>query len=102
MNRRDLFKSLLGAAVAVHELDVEKLLWIPGKKTIFIPPPEQYNQEASWEEWPEYRDIVDSYDEYLRALVEWRDRERAHESVARYALLHQFRNRRSMRLHRLD
>lgn len=37
MNRRDLLKFLLTAPIAAT-LDVEKLLWIPGEKTIFLPP----------------------------------------------------------------
>jgi len=38
MNRRFFFTSLLGGAIAAHQLDIEKLLWVPGEKTIFIPP----------------------------------------------------------------
>lgn len=38
MNRRSFFRALLGGAVAAHELDIEKLLWVPGEKTIFVPP----------------------------------------------------------------
>lgn len=34
MNRRSFVASLLAAAM----LDPERLLWIPGKKTIFLPP----------------------------------------------------------------
>jgi hypothetical protein len=36
MNRRDFLRYLIAAPIAAH-LDVEKLLWIPGEKTIFIP-----------------------------------------------------------------
>lgn len=39
MNRRGFLQSLIGAAVAIQQLDIEKLLWVPGEKTIFIPPP---------------------------------------------------------------
>lgn len=38
MNRRDFIK-LLSAGVVGYEMDVDKLLWIPGQKTIFIPKP---------------------------------------------------------------
>lgn len=42
MNRRDFLARLLssaaGAAVA-STLDLDKLLWVPGEKTIFLPPP---------------------------------------------------------------
>lgn len=40
MNRRGFLQSLLGGAIALHEFDIEKALWTPGKKTIFIPAPE--------------------------------------------------------------
>lgn len=36
MKRRDFLRFLLTTPLA-YELDVEKLLWIPGEKTIFIP-----------------------------------------------------------------
>jgi hypothetical protein len=38
MNRRGLLK-LLSLGVIGHMLDVDKLLWVPGQKTIFLPPP---------------------------------------------------------------
>jgi len=37
MRRRDFLKFLLGTAAASY-IDYEQLLWIPGEKTIFIPP----------------------------------------------------------------
>jgi hypothetical protein len=37
MNRR-LFLSTLGLAAAGMALDPERLLWVPGQKTIFLPP----------------------------------------------------------------
>ena len=39
MNRRSFLASLLTPLV----LDPEKLLWVPGAKTIFIPKPRQLN-----------------------------------------------------------
>lgn len=36
MNRRELLK-LLALGAAGTTLDVEKLLWVPGQKTIFLP-----------------------------------------------------------------
>lgn len=36
MDRRDFLKFLIATPIAAH-LDVEKLLWIPGEKTIFLP-----------------------------------------------------------------
>lgn len=36
MKRRDLLRYLLAAPIAAT-LDVEKLLWVPGEKAIFIP-----------------------------------------------------------------
>jgi hypothetical protein len=40
MNRRDFLKLLLSAPIA-YELDIDKLLWVPGEKTIFLPPPKK-------------------------------------------------------------
>jgi hypothetical protein len=37
MNRRSLLKLLSLGAVS-HTLDLDKLLWVPGEKTIFLPP----------------------------------------------------------------
>lgn len=36
MNRRELLR-LLALGVVSHTLDIDKLLWVPGQKTIFIP-----------------------------------------------------------------
>lgn len=36
-SRRDFLKLLLLAAPIAAHLDIDKLLWIPGEKTIFIP-----------------------------------------------------------------
>jgi hypothetical protein len=36
LNRR-AFISLLMSSAAAHTLDIDKLLWIPGQKTIFLP-----------------------------------------------------------------
>lgn len=38
MNRRSFLK-LLSAGVIGYELDIEKLLWVPGQKKIFLPAP---------------------------------------------------------------
>lgn len=38
MERRRFLQSVLGGLLATHVLDVDKLLWVPGKKRIFIPP----------------------------------------------------------------
>jgi hypothetical protein len=40
MNRRDFLKLLLSAPIA-YQLDIEKLLWVPGEKTIFLPSPKK-------------------------------------------------------------
>lgn len=40
MNRR-AFLSTLAAALTGAALDPERLLWVPGKKTIFLPPPKK-------------------------------------------------------------
>jgi hypothetical protein len=61
MDRRRFFEMLAGAAVAVHELDVEKLLWIPGK-LISIPPPRSSITVAELSERlddPRMRELID-------------------------------------------
>lgn len=37
MKRRDFLRFLLASPIAL-QLDVEKLLWVPGEKKIFFPP----------------------------------------------------------------
>lgn len=39
MNRREFIKSLIAASAvaAVDTLDIDRLLWVPGQKKIFIP-----------------------------------------------------------------
>jgi hypothetical protein len=39
MNRRRFLQMLSAGAFGAMALDVEKLLWVPGAKTIFLPPP---------------------------------------------------------------
>lgn len=39
MIRRNFFRALLVAAGAAPTLDPDRLLWVPGKKLISIPPP---------------------------------------------------------------
>lgn len=38
MNRRNFIHMLSAGAFGAMTLDVDKLLWVPGKKTIFLPP----------------------------------------------------------------
>jgi hypothetical protein len=38
MPSRREFLRLLALGVAGHTLDVDRLLWVPGRKTIFLPP----------------------------------------------------------------
>lgn len=40
LSRRDFIK-LLASGAAAYELDLDRLLWMPGQKTIFIPPDSQ-------------------------------------------------------------
>jgi hypothetical protein len=39
MNRREFIKGVLLAVAATHDFDVERMIWVPGEKTIFIPSP---------------------------------------------------------------
>jgi hypothetical protein len=47
MNRRG-FLGLLAGVAAGAVLDPEKLLWVPGRKLISIPPPAVYSPQVSW------------------------------------------------------
>jgi hypothetical protein len=38
MNRRDMLKLVTSGVIGAMVLDPEKLLWVPGEKTIFLPP----------------------------------------------------------------
>lgn len=46
MHRRDFLKFLLSTPIALT-LDVDKLLWVPGEKTIFIPPARSILNESA-------------------------------------------------------
>jgi hypothetical protein len=39
VNRRRFIQLVTSSAIGVYSLDPERLLWVPGEKTIFIPPP---------------------------------------------------------------
>lgn len=41
IDRRRFLQILAGSAAAPFAFDMEKLLWVPGEKTIFIPPPRE-------------------------------------------------------------
>lgn len=43
MNRRQFLRNLAILGVASHELDIERLLWVPNHKTIFVPTLAQIN-----------------------------------------------------------
>jgi hypothetical protein len=41
IDRRKFLQILGGSAASVYAFDPDKLLWVPGQKSIFIPPPRQ-------------------------------------------------------------
>ena len=41
INRRQFIQLISSGAAAAYTMDLDKLLWVPGEKTIFIPPPRQ-------------------------------------------------------------
>jgi len=67
MNRRGFLSSLAIAAAGLA-LDPEKLLWVPGKKTIFIPPapPTLLFRNIRAETWAAI------HDRYNNAVIAWR------------------------------
>jgi hypothetical protein len=46
MNRRDFVRAILTGLAASYEIDVDKIMWVPGAKTIFIPSPNHGLTEA--------------------------------------------------------
>lgn len=50
VNRR-AFLRILALGVVGHELDIDRLLWVPGSKKIFIPSPGLTNSQIIAAEW---------------------------------------------------
>jgi len=74
MNRREWLKLMLTGAAGLA-LDVDKLLWIPGQKTIFIPSSRSlsYSQViiAEWERiMPNINKLFDRDDVFYRAITD--------------------------------
>lgn len=73
MNRRELLK-LLALGVVSHTLDIDKLLWIPDQKTIFIPSKAQINYYSQIVEMelqkmlPKIKDLFER-DDHLYAIL---------------------------------
>lgn len=70
MDRRTFLHALLTgttALVAGAEFDLDRLLWVPGRKTIFLPPVRRFAFHASgwfkedgfWRYYSEVRDLPD-------------------------------------------
>ena len=53
INRRDFVKILSGSAASLYAFDLDKLLWVPGEKKIFLPPEQRliYASEIALAEW---------------------------------------------------
>lgn len=72
MNRRQLLK-LLALGVAGHTLDIDRLLWVPGSKTIFIPKPTLSLSEIVAAEWaaiaPKMHQLFERDDTFYTALL---------------------------------
>lgn len=64
MNRRSFLSTLLGGATTLA-LDPERALWVPGAKTIFIPPAPR--TLITLEDWARHRAALDPH---LRRIVE--------------------------------
>ena len=62
MTRRDFFK-LITSGIVAYELDIDKLLWVPGEKKIFIPPARLTTSQIIALELervlPKFRDLFD-------------------------------------------
>jgi hypothetical protein len=53
VNRR-AFLRILALGVVGHELDIDRLLWVPGAKKIFIPKPGLTNSQIMAAEWARF------------------------------------------------
>jgi hypothetical protein len=60
VNRRRFIQIVSSSAVSAYAFDLDKLLWVPGQKTIFVPPPRQliFASEVTALEWERTMDIV--------------------------------------------
>lgn len=71
MNRRDFLK-LIAIGIATHDLDIDRLLWVPGEKKIFLPSPGMSISEIVALEFeriiPKIRTLFDR-DDYFYALI---------------------------------
>jgi hypothetical protein len=74
-SRRDFLK-LLASGVIAQELDLDRLLWMPGKKTIFIPSGSSTISlskivEIEMERMiPKVRELFERDDMFYRAMIE--------------------------------
>ena len=60
MDRRKFIQLLTTSAVGLYALDPDKLLWMPGEKTIFIPPTKQliFASEIVAAEWEKVMSVI--------------------------------------------
>lgn len=75
LNRRAFIRAILASGVA-HTLDLDKLLWIPGQKTIFLPSKTIHRLTASQiialeveRITPRIRELFERDDMFYRALA---------------------------------
>ena len=70
MNRRAFLSTLaatFGAGVISATLDSERLLWLPGQKTVFIPPPaKMFSADAAFTT----DDLILSMEEFYTRFIE--------------------------------
>jgi hypothetical protein len=69
MNRRHLLKLLLTGA-AGHVLDVDKILWVPGAKTFFLPPEKILSGGSHVGKGFCSDEVLDSWGEHSKMLQE--------------------------------
>lgn len=75
MNRRNFIKLISGGAAAAFVLDPEQLLWVPGQKTIFIPPERRliYSSEIEHSEWHTFGVAVGEISVLQKFLYEYKE-----------------------------
>lgn len=60
MERRKFLQILGGSAVSLYAFDLDKLLWVPGAKTIILPPEKRliYASEVAAAEWDHFLGVM--------------------------------------------
>lgn len=75
MNRRDFIKLISTGVTAAFVLDPEQLLWVPGAKTIILPPERRliYSSELHESDWNTFGVAVGDMDVINKFFYEYKE-----------------------------